>query len=37
MYARQCTTSTWNRRYFYGTVGKGSEEIVKQYMGNQHN
>ncbi|WP_445251967.1 transposase [Microcoleus sp. B3-D7] len=28
---------TWNRRYFYGTVGKTSEEIVKKYMGNQHN
>ncbi|WP_445302552.1 transposase [Microcoleus sp. MON2_D5] len=33
----QCTTHTWNLLYFYGTVGKGSEEIVKKYIKNQHN
>ncbi|WP_445243587.1 MULTISPECIES: transposase [unclassified Microcoleus] len=33
----QRTKYTWNMLYFYGTVGKASEEIVKKYIANQHN
>ncbi|WP_445299827.1 MULTISPECIES: transposase [unclassified Microcoleus] len=32
-----CTIYTWNRLYFYDTVGNASEEIVKKYIENQHN
>ncbi|WP_425335086.1 transposase [Nostoc punctiforme] len=37
LYGMQCTKYTWNRLYFYGTVGNASEEIVKKYIENQHN